>query len=518
MQGDSVLSGGIVVADATGNTGLRTTTNIITLNGNSFINLNDRDGTGSALYANGQNAKNTLTGTSTSDSEIVGDVVADSGENGIGAPAKAQNIIELDKLRIAGDVNAFRGGENALKLTSGDIIGNILAQDSGQNTIDAQTDSQVEILGTFSAREGGRNEIKLHNNSTISITSNNNNNAFQAVGQGATNTITEINANATTGTITGDVYAEIKGQNTFTARKLLITGNIVTYDGTNTITIGDVTDSGIVGNLLADSVNASGRAESKNIITLKQSAKLEGYIQAQGTSTEKKATNTITLNEDSFLNLIGGNIVDGGGGQLGTGNDAIFSETLQAYNVITDNSTPTTQSTITGNIFAKGNTKDITQKGGNEITLKHVAITGDIVAQTGGLNKLILGMTGKASSIAGNILANDTGTNTLTLTDVTMNTRGTSIQATADGNPDKTTNTLTLDGNSTITDMYLVANQGQDAGGGIGETSNTITLGGTSSLHLIASQEGNAILTRGVSSKTTIIDNTTSKHLSLIHI
>ena len=513
MQGDSVLSGGIVVADATGNTGLRTTTNIITLSGNSFINLNDRDGTGSALYANGQNAKNTLAGTSTSHSEIVGDVVADSGENGIGAPAKAQNIIELDKLRIAGDVNAFRGGENALKLTSGDIIGNILAQDSGQNTIDAQTGSQVEILGTFSAREGGTNTITLRDTSTISITSNNNNNAFQAVGQGATNTITEINANATTGTITGDVYAEIKGQNTFTARKLLITGNIVTYDGTNTITIGDATDSGIVGNLLADSVNASGRAESKNIITLKQSAKLEGYIQAQGTSTEKKATNTITLSDDSFLNLIGGNIVDGGGGQLGTGNDAIFSETLQAYNVITDNSTPTTQSTITGNIFAKGNTKDITQKGGNEITLKHVAITGDIVAQTGGLNKLTLGMTGKDSSISGNILANDTGTNTLTLTDVTMNTRGTSIQATADNNPDDTTNTLTLNGSSTITDMYLVANQGQDAGGGgIGETSNTLTLNGNSTINLIASQEGNAILTRGVSSKTTITDNTTSNH------
>ena len=512
MQGDSVLSGGIVVADATGNTGLRTTTNIITLNGNSFINLNDRDGTGSALYANGQNAKNTLTGTSTSHSEIVGDVVADSVDAATAGLMKATNTINLDKLRIAGDVNAYNAGLNALTLKDGDIIGNILAQDSGQNTIDAQTDSQVEILGTFSAREGGTNTITLRDTSTISITSNNNNNAFQAVGQGATNTITEINATTTTGTITGDVYAENKGQNTFNARKLLITGNIVTYDGTNTITIGDTTDSGIVGNLLANSVNAGGRADSRNTIVLNSAAKLEGYIQAQGTSTEKKATNTITLNEDSFLNLIGGNIVDGGGGQLGTGNDAIFSETLQAYNVITDNSNATTQSTITGNIFAKGNTKDITQKGGNEITLKHVAITGDIVAQTGGLNKLTLGMAGKDSSIAGNILANDTGTNTLTLTDVTMNTRGTSIQATADNNPDDTTNTLTLNGNSTITDMYLVANQGQDAGGGIGETSNTITLGDTSSLHLIASQEGNAILTRGVSSKTTITDNTTSKH------
>ena len=514
MQGDSVLSGGVVVADATGNTGLRATTNTITISQNSFINLNDRDAEGAALYANGKNAKNTLTGTSTSSSEITGNVVADSGENGAGTPAasRAKNTIELDDLRITGDVNAFRGGENALKLTQGDIIGNILAQEVGQNNLSIESGSQVTILGTFYAREGGRNEITLRDNSNISITSNNNDKVFQAVGQGATNTIQEINANATTGTITGNIYAEEKGQNNFTARKLLITGNIVSYDGTNTISLGDTQDSGIVGNLLADSANAGGLADSRNTIALNNAAKLEGYLQAQGTNTEKKATNTITLNNDSYLNLVGGNITDEGGGQLGTGNDAIFSETLQAYNKIIDNSTPTTQSTITGNIFAKDNTKDPTQQGGNDITLKHVAITGDIVAQTSGKNVLTLGMTGKNSSIAGNILANDTGTNTLTLTDVTLNTRDRSIQATADNNAGETTNTLILNGSSTITDMYLIANQVQENGNTIGETSNTITLNDASTIKLIASPEGNAILTHGVKSKTTITDNGTGTH------
>ena len=512
MQQDSVLSGGVVVADATGNTGLRATTNTITISQNSFINLNDRDGEGAALYANGKNAKNTLTGTSTSSSEITGNVVADSGDKAAAAATKATNTISLNNLRITGDVNAFQGGLNTLNLTEADIIGNILAQDNGQNTIDAQTDSQVTILGTFYAREGGTNSIKLLDKSNISITSNNNDKVFQAVGQGATNTIQEINANATTGTITGNIYAEEKGANNFTARKLLITGNIVSYDGTNTISLGDTQDSGIVGNLLADSANAGGQAHSNNSITLKQAAKLEGYLQAQGTSTEKQATNTITLNENAYLNLVGGNITDEGGGQLGTGNDAIFSETLQAYNKIIDNSTPTTQSTITGNIFAKDNTKDPTQQGGNDITLKHVAITGDIVAQTSGKNTLTLGMTGKNSSIAGNILANDTGTNTLTLHDVTMNTRDRSIQATADNNAGATTNTLTLNGNSTITDMYLIANQVQENGNTIGETSNTITLNNTSTISLIASPEGNAILTHGVNSKTTITDNGTGTH------
>ena len=514
MQQDSVLSGGVVVADATGNTGLRTTINTITIGDNSFINLNDRNAEGAALYANGKNAKNTLTGTSTSSSEITGNVVADSGENGAGTPAasRAKNTIELNDLRITGDVNAFRGGENALKLTQGDIIGNILAQEVGQNNLSIEQNSQVTILGTFYAREGGRNDITLRDNSNISITSNNNDKVFQAVGQGAQNTITEINANATTGTITGNIYAEEKGQNNFTARKLLITGNIVSYDGLNSITLGDATDSGIVGNLLADSANAGGQAHSNNSITLKQAAKLEGYLQAQGTSTEKKATNTITLNENAYLNLVGGNITDEGGGQLGTGNDAIFSETLQAYNKIIDNSTPTTQSTITGNIFAKDNTKDATQNGGNDITLKHVAITGDIVAQTSGKNTLTLGMATKQSSIAGNILANDTGTNTLTLHDVTLNTRDRSIQATADNNAGETTNTLTLNGNSTITDMYLIANQVQENGNTIGETSNTITLNNDSTISLIASPEGNAILTHGVNSKTTITDNGTGTH------
>lgn len=514
LSGESVLSGGVVVADATGNTNLRATTNTITISGNSFINLNDRNAEGAALSATGKNAKNTLTGTSTSSSEITGNVVADSGENGAGTPAasRAKNTIELNDLRITGDVNAFRGGENALKLTQGDIIGNILAQEVGQNNLSIEQNSQVTILGTFYAREGGRNDIKLLDNSNISITSNNNDKVFQAVGQGSTNTIQEINANATTGTITGNIYAEEKGANNFTARKLLITGNIVSYDGTNTISLGDTQDSGIVGNLLADSANAGGQAHSNNSITLNRSAKLEGYLQAQGTSTEKKATNTITLNNDSYLNLVGGNITDEGGGQLGTGNDAIFSETLQAYNHIIDQTNGNTQSTITGNIFAKDNTRDATQQGGNDITLKHVAITGDIVAQTSGKNTLTLGMTGKNSSIAGNILANDTGTNTLTLHDVTLNTRDRSIQATADNNAGETTNTLTLRGNSTITDMYLIANQVQENGNTIGETSNTITLNDTSTIKLIASPEGNAILTHGVKSKTTIEDKGTGTH------
>ena len=512
MQGDSVLSGGVVVADATGNTNLRATTNTITISDNSFINLNDRDGEGAALSATGKNANNTLTGTSTSSSEIVGNVVADSGDKAAAAATKATNTINLNNLRITGDVNAFQGGLNTLNLTEADIIGNILAQEVGQNNLSIESGSQVTILGTFYAREGGTNTIKLLDASNISITSNNNDKVFQAVGQGATNTIQEINANATTGTITGNIYAEEKGQNNFTARKLLITGNIVSYDGLNSITLGDTQDSGIVGNLLADSANAGGLAHSNNSITLKQAAKLEGYLQAQGTSTEKKATNTITLNDNSFLTLVGGNITDEGGGQLGTGNDAIFSETLQAYNVITDNSTATTQSTITGNIFAKDNTKDATQQGGNDITLKHVAITGDIVAQTSGKNTLILGMANKQSSIAGNILANDTGTNTLTLHDVTMNTRDRSIQATADNNAGNTTNTLILNGSSTITDMYLIANQVQENGGTIGETSNTITLNNDSTISLIASPEGNAILTHGVKSKTTITDNGTGTH------
>ena len=512
LSGESVLSGGVVVADATGNTGLRTTTNTITISGNSFINLNDRNAEGAALSATGKNAKNTLTGTSTSSSEITGNVVADSVDAATAGLMKATNTINLDNLRITGDVNAYNAGLNVLTLKEGDIIGNILAQDNGQNTIDAQTGSQVTILGTFYAREGGRNDIKLLDNSNISITSNNNDKVFQAVGQGAQNTITEINANATTGTITGNIYAEEKGANNFTARKLLITGNIVSYDGTNSITLGDATDSGIVGNLLADSANAGGQAHSNNSITLNRAAKLEGYLQAQGTNTEKKATNTITLNNDSYLNLVGGNITDEGGGQLGTGNDAIFSETLQAYNHITDQTNGNTQSTITGNIFAKDNTKDPTQKGGNEILLKNVAITGDIVAQTSGKNVLTLGSNGKNSSIAGNILANDTGTNTLTLTDVTLNTRDRSIQATADNNAGETTNKLTLNGNSTITDMYLIANQVQENGNTIGETSNTITLNNGSTISLIASPEGNAILTHGVNSKTTITDNGTGTH------
>lgn len=505
LHNNSIFRNGSITANALDNTGTETSTNTLTLNDTSSIALQSEN---YAVYASGINASNSITGSTTGNNSIQGDIVADSGSNHQDTNTGAKNTITLDNLIITGEISAYNAGNNKLDLKTADITGNFQAQSHGKNTVDFKSNAKTTISGSFIARDAGRNVLTLNNGANVSIASNNNANAFQAVGTDATNTFTEINTNTanTSGSITGNIYAENKGKNEIQVQALQITGDIISYDGTNTITLGSTNTSGITGNILADSSNAQGAADSINTINLNNSANISGYIASQGTNTEKKATNTITLNNDAILQLIGGRITDSNGDQIGTGNDAIFSETLQAYNEIKDSSNGNTQSTINGNIYAKDSTQDASQKGGNNITLKNVAISGDIFADTSGINALILGEAGKNSTISGNIFANDKGRNTLTLTDTTIDSKSGYIKASA-GNAGsrKTSNALTLNGASSITNTYIEASQeSQTQNNTISETKNIITLNNTSSISLVGDAKNNAITASGYNTSNSI--------------
>ncbi|RDU74403.1 hypothetical protein CQA57_01445 [Helicobacter anseris] len=510
MNNNSILRNGSITANASNNTGAETSTNTLTLNNTSSIALQSD---AYAIYATGVNASNSITGGTTGNNSIQGDIVADSGSNHQDTKTGAKNTITLNNLTITGEISAYNAGNNKLDLKTADITGNFQAQSHGENTVDFQNNAQASVSGSFIARDAGRNVLTLNNGANVSIASNNNTNAFQAVGTDATNTFKEINTTTnTSGSITGNIYAENKGKNEIQVQALQITGDVISYDGTNTITLGSTNTSGITGNILADSSNAQGAADSINTINLNNNANISGYIASQGTNTEKKATNAITLNNNAILQLAGGRITDSNGDQIGTGNDAIFSETLQAYNKIKDESSGNTQSTINGNIYAKDSTQDASQKGGNNITLKNVAISGDIFADTSGVNVLTLGATGKNSTISGNIFANDKGRNKLTLTNTNIDSNSGYIKASA-GNASsrETSNTIILNETSSITNTYIEASQeSQTQNNTISETKNIITLNNTSSISLVGDAKNNAITASGYNTSNSITCSSTA--------
>ncbi|WP_158654698.1 hypothetical protein [Helicobacter sp. 'CLO3_human'] len=511
LNKDSSFINGSITADATTNSNDQTATNNITLNHSSLIHLKTE---GYALYATGINASNTITGNNNTGKNIIeGDIVADGGENTIDENKRALNTIKLDNLTIKGEINAYNAATNTLELKTANITGNFLAQDSGKNVVKFKENSEVTVSGSFVARTKGTNTLTLNNDANINITSNNNPNAFQAVEEGAINSFTEINTtnNNTSGTITGHIYAQNKGSNLIQVQKLTIIGNIISYNGINTITLGADTKSSIQGNVIADSSNGIGNTESKNTITLDKSASLEGYIMANGTNIERVARNEIILgtNSKSALNLNGGTIADSDGNPIGTENDAIFSETIQAYNLITDNSTGETQSVISGNIYAKDNTQDTSQKGGNDITIKNITMEGNILADSNGINKIIFGMENKASNIKGNILAQDGGSNNLVLKQLELNSDQGVIQAMGKTTSIKTSNTISLNNSSSIINTSLTATQESLTQQlTIQETVNSITINSKSYIALTGNplNENNAIAAIGYKAKNEITD------------
>lgn len=559
LNNSSILRNGSITADASKNATNGTTINTITLNNASSIVLQGpiNDGiVGYAVYANGKGAKNTIQdgNNGSGKNTINGFIVADSGrdENNQNA-TKAQNEITLKDLTLTGDINAYNGGDNTLKLTNASLTGNVLAQTKATNNIEFQDGAKATMSGTFAVDGGGVNTITLKNNGTFEVSSNNNAQAFQATGEGSKNVFQEVNAaNNTSGSITGDIFATQKAENDIKIRALDIDGNVTAWGGTNTIEIGNngknqgtAPKPGLLkGHIAASSAPTLefGNMDSKNAITLNGSASIEGSIEAQGTTVEMKARNEITLNNTSKLTLKGITITDNQGTALGTGNDAIFSETLQAYNKIID--TGSGESSITGNIYAKNNSVDPGQikniESGNDITLKKVNMTGSIIADASGKNVIKFGEEGaslvgdisakeqgtntitfgantKTSGIQGNISATDTATNTLTLTDTSVNkTDGAnySILATTK-NAAATSNTFMLDGSSSISNTAILATQTATAGIAKGDDSakNTLTLGGSSSLHLVANPAGEdpaaAILAKGLYANNKIEDNAT---------
>lgn len=560
LNNSSILRNGSITADASKNATNGTTINTITLNNASSIALQGpiNDGiVGYAVYANGKGAKNTIIENNGGNGKntINGFIVADSGRDANNQNmTKAQNEITLKDLTLTGDINAYNGGDNTLKLTNASLSGNVLAQTKATNNIEFQDGAKAIMSGTFAVDGGGVNTVTLKSNATFEVSSNNNAQAFQATGEGSKNVFQEVNAaNSTSGSITGDIFATQKAENNIKIRALDIDGNITAWGGTNTIEIGTAnagnnggpkTPGLIKGHIAASSAPTLefGNMDSKNAITLNGSASIEGSIEAQGTTVEMKARNEITLNNTSKLTLKGITITDNQGTALGTGNDAIFSETLQAYNKITD--TGSGESSITGNIYAKNNSVDPGQikniESGNDITLKKVNMTGSIIADASGKNVIKFGEEGasltgnisakeqgtntitfgastKTSSIQGNISATDTATNTLTLTDTSVNkTDGAnySILATTK-NAAATSNTFTLNGSSSISNTAILATQTATTGIAKGDDSakNTLTLGGSSSLHLVANPAGEdpaaAILAKGLYANNKIEDNAT---------
>ena len=558
LKNSSIFKEGYIKANALDN--VNQTTNTITLEGTSALNLvgeTTEDGlVGYAIYASGKGASNHIQDSGTGQNTILGDIVADNtqNKNTNNQPSNASNNIALKNLTLTGSINAYNSANNTLELNQAKIDGNVLAQTLGTNQITFKANSEVDIAGTFSAVNGGSNTLKIQDNAKSITIATKTGNAFQAQGQGAKNIFqyeTDTATQSPVGSITGVIFAEEGGSNQIELKKFDITGDIKSYGGSNSITIGstEVTNT-ILGNMIADSANVTDITEStantSNVVTLNGNATIKGSLSAQGSDQDKKATNEIKLNTDSnsFLSLVSSQIVNTNGENVGSGEDAIFVDGVQSLNKITDLSSATEQSTINGNIYAINGTNDVQKINGNQITLKNVSITGDVIAISGGNNTLslekvsfvgdtiaksggnnafTLGMGEKAENktigmVEGSITANELGKNEFKVTNIILNQNqvlaGIIASATASSlnSSDSTKNTITLNGASELLNTYLSANQ-EAILGTISQTfltKNELALKDTSIIKIIANTDGNAILAKGVNAQNTITDETTA--------
>ena len=106
-----------------------------------------------AILARGENARNTITGSSTADSSLTGDIAALS---------TASNTITPTNLSITGSIIAKDAGKNTLKFDGSQKLEIKSALSDGVNTINSLVSNSVGVLsGLLIAKNRGENDFRL---------------------------------------------------------------------------------------------------------------------------------------------------------------------------------------------------------------------------------------------------------------------------------------------------------------------------------------------------------------------
>ena len=384
LKGDSKLEGYISATQGSSNT--------ITLEGNQ--NLDIKTNTGGAGGAAGNvsiladGGTNTITGNATDGGTISGGILAKN---------QGSNTINVGGFVVNGDTKAEAGSTNTIDFSASGSLGNIIAEGQGaKNTI--TLGGTAKIKGFVSASGGGVNAITLNGTAGFDSAATTTGNAgILAEGAGSSNTIEGDTTDG--GTLTGGILATGGGTNNITLNSLIVKGeteakagssNTITLNtggslggilakaatAQNTITLAG--DAKVAGDILAENSgqntfdlsgnskiegNVTAQNDGSNTFTLNGSSSMLGYVSAEN------ATNTITLNETSHLNLHKGK------------NDTAVYATTKKGNEIKGDSTGAHR--IEGNVVATGG-------GENEIELGNLTLTGGIEAKNQGRNTITL--------------------------------------------------------------------------------------------------------------------------------
>ena len=383
-------------------------------------------------------------------SKLIGSVVANGGTN----------TMTFANMEITDTMRATNSGTNTTEATTTLLKVQKIEAENGTNTIKVKA-GKLETTSISAETATSNNTITLESgNATLELVKAQNQVVLHAKDKGAKNTITD---NATgDNIITGNMEALDAGENDVTLKKVDMTGDIFAKNkGKNTITFGEAGRgvSTLTGHVIADdgtntltlnNLNFTGSAQAlsdgaTNTINLTK-GKFNAYLVAISQTADSK--NEITLNQVE-VTLTGTQVKNKDGQDVGTGNDAIYTEGEHAKNIINDD--PTNQWIINGNITAFNGGKN------DYDFLRKVSMTGSLDASI------------------------TDAKNTITITNDSFIQDG---YASARG--DRAYNEVTLKEQSQFRNMYLEAIS--DAG----EAKNTLTIQDTAKMALTANPDPNS--------------------------
>ena len=310
---------------------------------------------------------------------------------------------------LTGHIQSDKSGKNTITLSNTNITDGIIANDGGENdiSIDAPEDNQSH--SDITANSNGKNKVTFKSGMGGGVTN------VGLVGNilanaGGQNTITDKGSN-TKSILTGRIEANGKGaKNTMTFDNMEVSDQILAQDeGVNNV-------DEINTRLFSKEINALTTGSNTIKIT---GGELETIrMSAEGT-TAKNAVTLENKTGSSHINFHYDDALDGGdgGGEVGGLNDleaidaqktVILAKDAKAINTITDN-TSGTENKIKGNIRALDG-------GENNLMLKKVTEEGKIIAQNDGKNIINFGSAnGAKSSMSGAHTISKIGENKMTL-------------------------------------------------------------------------------------------------------
>ncbi|MDU7693151.1 MAG: hypothetical protein E7K04_02775 [Helicobacter sp.] len=364
------------------------------------------------ITARDKDSKNTLKlGKSGETTTLTSNILADDG----------QNELELKHASITGNIQATGGDTSSNTLTLENSVltnGFLIARKSNKAAEDADAGGGGGAAPAVAAK-GFKNTITLTNGNPANVPQNNQNNtppnapsitlqahednAILADGNDANNTINDNSTGSGLSQITGNINARNNATNSITLKNVNMTGSVLATAGaTNTLNYGQNTANANVGQAGANMAGTTNRNvlngdaiannatntinlqhytmtgsliaitdNSKNTLDLKDSELKDAHLVAISDKIEAK--NEIKIDDKTVFSLKGKQVTNAQGANVGSGNDAIYTEGDKSKNLITDNGGNNSTHTITGNITAHAG-------GQNSYDFKHINITGNIRA------------------------------------------------------------------------------------------------------------------------------------------